>query len=251
MKNSQAPHPDLPSGKAPDRLLALSDGLFATVLTLLVLDLRIPEAISSSGGNITGVIKWIGPHLFSYLLTFYVTGTFWLAHHRDFGHIIRHDRRLLNYNLLFLLFIGLFPFSTAGLSSGSLKDYPFYWAMYAANIILAGLMLTLTWNYAVSHRLLSAETTPMQCRNITVREIAIPAVFLISAFAEFLFPQAFLGPFTLLTIPLVMWLSERYFPIDVQDRPAGQTVWSERLWRAGAILPWFLIIGLAVWAMTQ
>ena len=251
MTDSEVPPPDLPSDKAPDRLLALSDGLFATVLTLLVLDLRIPEAINSSNGNISGVIKWIGPHLFSYLLTFFVTGTFWLAHHRDFDHVIRHDRRLLNYNLLFLLFIGLFPFSTAALNTGGLKDYAFYWAIYAANIIVAGLMLTLTWNYAVSHQLVSAETTPEQCRNITVREITVPFVFLISALVEFLFPQAFLGPFTLLAIPLVVWWSERHFPTEIQSRAAGQTVWSERLWRAGAILPWLLIIGLAVWAMTQ
>ena len=58
--------------KETRRLIGLSDGLFATVLTLLVLDLRIPDLLSSGDGNPNTFLKWIGPHLFSYLLTFLV-----------------------------------------------------------------------------------------------------------------------------------------------------------------------------------
>ena len=117
-------------GKEPLRLIALSDGLFATVLTLLVLDLRIPEGLNVAGGNMTTFARWIGPHLFSYLMTFFVAGNYWLAHHRDFEHIIRFDRNLLAYNLLFLLFIGLFPFTTASISqvSATRSSFPPYWA---------------------------------------------------------------------------------------------------------------------------
>ena len=107
--------------REPQRLLALSDGLFATVLTLLVLDLRVPEVLNSAGGTIQDFISRTGPRLFSYLLTFLVSGNYWLTHHRDFDHIDGYDRGLLGYNLVFLLFIGLLPFSTASIGAASLK----------------------------------------------------------------------------------------------------------------------------------
>ncbi len=159
--------------KEPMRLLALTDGLFATVLTVLVLDLRIPDALIAAGGNSTAILKWLGPHLFSYPLTFLVGGTYWLAHHRYFDLVEGYDRGLLGYNLLFLLFIGLFPFSTATLSLTSFKfnDFPFYWAIYAANIIIAGVMLNVTWNYAASHHLVTSEMSRRQSQHITVRMI--------------------------------------------------------------------------------
>src|ERR1700690_3364294 len=106
MKDNREPKMSLSLGKEPIRLIGLSDGLFATVLTLLVLDLRIPDVLSSGDGNINVFNRWIGPHLFRYLLTFLVAGTYWMAHHRDFGLVTHSDRSLLGYNLLFLLFIG-------------------------------------------------------------------------------------------------------------------------------------------------
>ncbi len=237
--------------KEPLRLLALSDGLFATVLTVLVLDLRIPDALITAGGNSTAFIKWLGPHLFSYLLTFLVGGTYWLAHHRYFDLVERYDRGLLGYNLLFLLFIGLFPFSTATLSLTSFKfiEFPFYWAIYAANIIIAGVMLNMTWTYAASHHLVTSEMTRRQGQHITLRMIVTPAIFLISIVAGFIFPQAFLVPFTLLVIPVVQWVVDRIFSDADPRRPSTNSGWVELLWRAGIIIPWLLVIGLAIWAM--
>jgi uncharacterized membrane protein len=252
MKDNRERKMNLNPGKEPVRLVALSDGLFATVLTLLVLDLRIPDAVNASGVDQMAFVKWLGPHLFSYLLTFLVAGTYWLAHHRDFDHVVGFDRGLLGYNLLFLLFIGLLPFSTATISLGGFADkaYPFYWAIYGANIILAGIMLELTWNYAVSHGLVNPETSRQQCRHITIRQIVTPVVFLISIGVEYLFPQFFIGPYTLIVIPLATWGVDRYFAEAEPKRSATHSRWRELLWRAGTILPWLLIIGLSVWAMS-
>jgi uncharacterized membrane protein len=238
--------------KETRRLIGLSDGLFATVLTLLVLDLRIPDVLSSSDGNPNTFLKWIGPHLFSYLLTFLVTGTYWLAHHRDFDLIVHSDRSLLNYNLLFLLFIGLLPFSTAAISLVSLRGvtYAFYWCIYALNIILAGVMLTLTWEYAISRGFLVPNFTSEQSRYITLRQLITPAIFLISICTEYLFPRAVLGPITLLLIPFsyrILDLSVTHTDLEHKADKSDRTV---ILWRIGSILPWILTIGLAVWAMS-
>jgi uncharacterized membrane protein len=252
MKANRDRKTTLTEGKEPLRLVALSDALFATVLTLLVLDLRIPEALAAEGGTVTAFIKWLGPHLFSYLLTFWVAGTYWLAHHRNFDHVEHYDHVLLGYNLLFLLFIGLLPFSTATISLGEFRsgDFPFYWAIYAANIILAGVMLELTWNYAVSHDLVAAGTTRRHSRHITVRQSVTPAVFLLSIIVQSLLPRAFLGPYVLLVIPLGLWGVDRHFAEAAVRKPSQRPSGSELLWRVGTTLPWLLIIGLAVWATT-
>ena len=239
--------------KEPLRLVALSDGLFATVLTLLVLDLRIPDGLNIAGGDMTSFIRWIGPHLFSYLMTFFVAGNYWLAHHRDFERIIRFDRNLLAYNLLFLLFVGLFPFTTASISqvTATRSSFPPYWAMYAANFVLAGVMLSVIWLYARSHGLVDPDTTRQESRYIMVRQIVNPAVFLISIGLEYLFPQAFLGPWTLLVLLPVLILVERIFaPID-PDLPTRLAAWPRRLWQAGVTILWLLIFGLSIWVLSR
>ncbi len=252
MKTNLDQKTSLAENKEPVRLLALSDGVFATVFTLLVLDLRLPSALNASGGSIHAFIKYIGPHLFSYLLTFQVGGTYWLAHHRNFDYIPRYDRGLLSYNLLFLLFIGLLPFTTANISGtgGSFQsiNFSFYWSIYAVNMVLAGVMLGLTWAYAISHQLVSTEMTPGQKRYISLRLWITPSAFIVSILMEVLFPQAFLGPYTLLIIPLVLWLADwKFGQVNMHKPPL---TWKEYLWRAGRILPWVLMIGLAIWAST-
>jgi uncharacterized membrane protein len=249
MKETRVRKTSSAQGNKPHRLVALSDGLFATELTLLVLDLRLPDAINTISRDSNAFLTWLGPHLFGYLLTFLVAGTYWIAHHRDFDHIETSDRGLMAYNLLFLLFIGLLPFSTASISLPSFSSaFPFYWAVYSANIILAGVMLNLTWNYAVSHHLVNPEMTHRQNQQITVHQIVTPAVFLLSIAADFLFPKLFLGPYVLLVIPLALWVLDRFYPDDRPKKASRFPGWGELLWRAGSIVPWILVIGFAVWA---
>ena len=216
-----------------------------------MLDLRVPEAFSASGGKPHDFIIWIGPRLFGYLLTFVVSGTYWLSHHRYFDHIEGFDRGLLGYNLLFLLFVGLLPFSTAALSTSSVSNgtYPFYWAIYAGNLTLAGVMLALTWNYAVSHHLVKAETNRRLIRGISVRQLVTPIAFVVSIAAQYLYPRILLGPYVLLLIPASAWVVDRILPRD-HDREGRQRGLREFLWRLGTAILWLLMIGLSIWAMS-
>ncbi len=124
--------------------------------------------------------------------------------------------------------------------------YPFYWALYCANLFLAGLLLTLSWLYALGHGFVGSSVTRMQSQRIVARQLVTPAVFLLSAILEFLFPRYFLGPFSLLLVPVVQRFVERAYAGAEADHPG----WTDRLWRAGSIVIWLVIIGLAVWAST-
>jgi TMEM175 potassium channel family protein len=104
------------SGQSLERLTALSDGLFAVAMTLLVLDMRVP--VSSAGmvyserGLWEALLK-LGPSFAAYLLSFTMLGTFWLAQHTLLGILGRCDRTLTWINLGFLFVVSLLPFSAA------------------------------------------------------------------------------------------------------------------------------------------
>src|SRR5438445_1143750 len=104
------------SGQSLERLTALSDGLFAVAMTLLVLDMRVP--VGSAGVMYTDRGLWeallgLGPSFAAYLLSFTMLGTFWLAQHTLLGILGRCDRTLTWINLGFLFVVSLLPFSAA------------------------------------------------------------------------------------------------------------------------------------------
>src|SRR5262252_10038434 len=104
------------TGQSLERLTALSDGVFAVAMTLLVLDVRVP--VSSAGSVYSERGLWeallrLGPSFAAYLLSFTMLGTFWLAQHTLLGILGRCDRTLTWIHLGFLFVVTLLPFSAA------------------------------------------------------------------------------------------------------------------------------------------
>src|SRR5262252_2921279 len=104
------------TGQSLERLTALSDGVFAVAMTLLVLDVRVP--VSSAGSVYSERGLWeallrLGPSFAAYLLSFTMLGTFWLAQHTLLTIIGRCDRTLSWIHLGFLFVVTLLPFSAA------------------------------------------------------------------------------------------------------------------------------------------
>ncbi len=160
------------------RLIALSDGVFAIVLTLLVLDLRLPDAAAStSDASLLRQLVAIYPRMFSYVLTFLVAGQYWVAHHSDFARIAGNDRRLLWMNLMFLLSVGVLPFSTNLIGShiSSLT-----WTVYAINMAFIGLTLAAIWGYAAATGMIETGTPPPVVDYIHWRHLLTPGLFVLS-----------------------------------------------------------------------
>src|SRR5690242_11054474 len=96
------------------RVEALADGVFAIVMTLLVLELKVPALPrDASAAEVWRGVVELGPIFFSYFVTFTLAGTFWFWHHRAFDEIAHVDGPLFALNLAFLSFVSLLPFSTA------------------------------------------------------------------------------------------------------------------------------------------
>jgi uncharacterized membrane protein len=162
-----------------DRLLALSDGVIAIVITLLVLDITVPRAAS---GTPTAVLprlvagQWA--EFLAFALSFLVIGFYWVLHRRIFVHVERHDRGVLYLNLLVLLAIAFVPYATSVFTT-----YPnrFGVAFLSGVLALTGFSLTGLWLYVSRRDLLEAGLTSRTVGIQALRFLASPLVFVLAA----------------------------------------------------------------------
>jgi len=171
-------------GLTKARIEALTDGIFATVMTVLVLGLSLPPAGLSELG-LEGEIVNLSPHILAYAFSFVVLGVYWIGHHNQFHYIKRTDRVFLWVNILFLLTIGFVPFSTSLLGL-----YPFSRTavrIYGVNLAATGLALYAVWRYATSqHRLVEKDLDPHIVTLAQNRTLIGPVVSLIGIGFSFL-----------------------------------------------------------------
>ncbi len=144
------------AGQNLERLAALSDGVFAVGMTLLLLDLKAPAAEAIAGeAALWHALLDLAPRLLVYLLSFITLGIFWVGQQTQLNQMERSDRHFTWLNLAFLFAVTLTPFST-GLMAEFITLHAAL-AVYWLNILLLGLLLLATWRYAVSANLLKAD----------------------------------------------------------------------------------------------
>ena len=129
------------------RFEAFSDGVFAIAITLLVLEIHLPDAQTMDNGQILHYLHHLWPQLLTYVTSFATIGIIWLNHHSTFVHIERVDRGTLALNLLLLLTVCFVPFPTALVAKyGAL---PASTALYGATLTAMGLSYGALWHYAM------------------------------------------------------------------------------------------------------
>ena len=100
-------------GFEKNRIEALIDGIFAVALTLLVLDIKLPEGVTyTTNEALWNRLVGLERHFVIYAISFVVIGIYWVAHHVQFHYVRYTDRRLIWINMLFLLLISFLPFAT-------------------------------------------------------------------------------------------------------------------------------------------
>jgi uncharacterized membrane protein len=164
------------------RIAALVDGIFAVAMTLLVLDLKLPEGLKmSSDAEVWRQLLELTGRFSTYTLSFVVLGSYWIGHHLLFHFVRKVNRGLLWLNLLFLLFITLLPFSTNLLSAHSHLQIPI--VVYGINLLLVSLTSLLQLNYLAHHPDLSHDQlTPAWIANVRRRN-SIPIAIVVASIA--------------------------------------------------------------------
>ena len=159
------------AGQSVERLAALSDGIFAVAMTLLVLDLRVPaaEAVHSER-DLWHILVSLAPRLLIFLMSVMTLGIFWVGQQTQLNHFARADRNLAWIHIAFLCAVCLTPFSTSLLAE--FIHYRIALGVYWFNILLLGASLYWSWSYATRNHLLE-DDVPSDIHSAVVRRIVI------------------------------------------------------------------------------
>jgi uncharacterized membrane protein len=173
------------------RILALSDGVFAIAITLLILEIAVPASTGDAG--LPRALLELWPRYLAYVLSFVVIARFWVTHHLAFRLIGRYDAVLVWLNLLLLMFVVFLPFPTAVL--GAHNGSPAAAVLYAAAVVLAGTASAAYWWYASGRGGLlrpdvgRAQARRAQARALRARGLSGPLFFAltlpVAAFAPY------------------------------------------------------------------
>lgn len=160
------------------RVAALADGVFAIVLTLLVLDLHVQHAATQV--QLLSQLRDLAPQFASFVISFAVLGVFWYGHHMELHFIVRSDRVHLGITLAFLLTIAFVPFSASLL--GRNHQFPLAATIYGVNLCLAGMVRYAHWVYATAgHRLVDPSTDPEMLRYVRLIFLLVPLLYMVAA----------------------------------------------------------------------
>jgi uncharacterized membrane protein len=182
-----------------ERVAALSDGVVAIVMTLLVLDIRLPRAAEGmSNAELLGAIGEAIPNIAAYALSFVVIAQFWRIHHRRFARLTRVDGGVFWLNTLFLLFIGLLPFVTAILADNGDAVAT---AAYAVVVAAVSFALSGVFLYARARGFLPEESHDPLWTTL-FRSLSVGVVFLASIPMAFYWDADNAKYFWLILVPL-------------------------------------------------
>jgi uncharacterized membrane protein len=199
-----------------ERLILFSDAVFAIAITLLIIEIKVPDIHENvSDGILLEQLGHLIPKFVGFLVSFLLIGLYWTVHHRMFGFVTSYDARLRFLNLLFLFFIVLMPFSTGFYSeyAGSdlfKKQLKVPMTFYVLNFSLAGLVNYMMWRYITNpkHKLAEPPIDALVAKQAKARALLVPIIFLIMLPVAYLTNVLF-AVYIPMFIPLVMKISKR------------------------------------------
>ena len=160
-----------------ETVMAFSDGIFTIAITLLVLEIRLPDIPSADiDALFMQSMAAIWPKILGFTLSFFIIATYWLSYHRMFRFIRETDRILVGQNILFLFLIVLMPFPTylIGLYGAHRAIVMFY----AANVAVTSAILALIWRHAATnHRLVDPDLGGGVIRFLWLRSLIPVGIF--------------------------------------------------------------------------
>ena len=180
-------------GRDVSRIRAFTDGVMAVAITLLVLNIEVPDLPTGSEGKLDQELLDLLPSLGAYALSFALVGRYWVVHHRMFEDLRSFDGTLMALNLVFLALIGLVPFSSDLVDR--YDQEPIAAAVFAGTLGLAALVNTIMVRYIRRRGFAPAADEANRVGGVVSLVIAV--AFLVSI------PAAFLS----ITLARLIWVS--------------------------------------------
>jgi uncharacterized membrane protein len=184
---------NLLAGQNIKRIEALSDGVFAIALTLLVLEIKVPEVHAQTERELVNALGALTPKFLSYFLSFMTMGIFWTGQSLQLSYIANYNRDLNWNSLFFLLGVSLLPFTTAFL--GQYTTFKLAIGIYWLNILLLGVLLYIHWRYAFKNNFITVQGEELKKIDNAIRKRIIIAqlLYLFGALLCFINPFLSIG----------------------------------------------------------
>jgi uncharacterized membrane protein len=147
------------------------------------------------------------PEFEIYVISFFVIGVYWILYHQIFNHIVGSHSTMIWLTLVFLFFITLIPLAT-NLQIG-FGHYQIVFALYALVLVIAGVLLTITWLHATKNKLIDENLTQREIHAISLESFLSPIVFLLSILVSFIDLRT-ASYFWLVIIPAKIILRKKY-----------------------------------------
>jgi uncharacterized membrane protein len=204
---------------SPDRVVTLTDGVFAIIMTILVLDLEIPS--TSDGQSVADSVKDLAPTFSAFVISFLLLGMYWVWHRGTFAQVKYADYRLVWLNLLFLLPMSMIPFgaSTLGSHPRDATALQLYGAILVAVTLLRSLLV---W-YLHGHTGLLWQVPSKKARRLSTAAAAAPLVvytlaILIAA------PAPVISTLLYLAVPMIYTAVVLFLKSDARTANAAQDI---------------------------
>lgn len=166
-----------------ERVTGLIDAIFAFAMTLLVLTIDVPDVpLNQLGAALSDDLNRFG----YYVLAFFLLAIFWISSVRKFRNIEKVDSKFLWLNLVNLLFIVFIPFSTQVM--GKYSDSLLAVNIFNLNLMIAGLMSFIIFNYAHTHQLNISKYDDTEAGKLKARILVVPFVSLAAIILSFFTP---------------------------------------------------------------
>ena len=182
-----------------ERITQLADGVFAIVMTLLVLGVEVPQVPDEQiADRLVHEVLLLWPRIAAYVVSFLVLGIYWMGHHTQFHFMARVNRVALWINIFFFMFVCLVPFTTRLVGHYHGQEISF--VLYGANLTAISLLLLLNWRYAAKAGLLKPDAGEEEMRNATRQILFGAAAFAAATAIAFVEPRWSLFAFLLVPI---------------------------------------------------
>ena len=183
-----------------NRIETLTDGVFAIVMTLLILSLDVPKS-TSDPASLANDLKNLLPAFLEYLVAFILLGSFWVTNHKQYQYILSADNLFLWINLIGLVFIAIIPFSIS--LFGESRNNQLAAVFFEINILIIGLIKYWQWIYATNNRRLVDHGLDSQTVERGKRmNLVVPLFSVIALIGSFISPEYSLMAF--MGVPIVM-----------------------------------------------
>jgi uncharacterized membrane protein len=169
------------------RIETLVDGIFAIAMTLLVLNIDLPQML----GPVSDPAIWqymisLFQQLGIYAFSFILLASFWRAHHLQFFYIKRSDSILIWLNVIWLMFVALVPFSTNFVSN--FGNHPLPMLFFNINMFIIGIFFILIWTYAQRKKFFIKEMDPEHYKMVRKINYILPSAALLAVCITFISP---------------------------------------------------------------